>query len=272
MRLAMNALQGVESSLISIQKLSALFTSDPADRTFHQIPSLWNRSSSSQALGSILQPIGCSGLQVFLLRKFVDYFTNSNVGCQDHVDGEAHVDQRPPYSLVNHAFAVAVGKVVQGYMCGLDTLHASVGLRRSSSSSSVVGCMNSVVYSEFTLLELYLHTKELRTQIEALANICNSYHFSCCFSLSSLEELVTEARVAFCNFYRGGDLLTYLHTQLQVSLFFSRVKLSSFSMECCMASLQMTLIVLVWNACVESLHRKPKVVEQKCFKKVSFWF
>lgn len=218
MRLAMNALQGVESALVSIQKLSAAFCSDPADRTFHQIPSLWNRSSSTHALGNILQPIGCSGLLVFLLRKFVDYFSNLNVESEDHVDGEGQVKQCPPYSLVNHAFAVSVGKVVEGYMCALDTLYASVGLRRSSSSSSVVGCLNSVVYSELTLLEFYLHTKELRTQIEALTNLCNLYPFSSCFSVSSLEELITKANLEFCNFYRGGDLLSYLYTQLQVRL------------------------------------------------------
>ncbi|BBH05401.1 Spc97 / Spc98 family of spindle pole body component [Prunus dulcis] len=137
-RLAMNAVQGVETALVSIQKLSAAFCSDPADRTFHQIPSLWNRSSSTHALGNILEPIGCSGLLVFLLRKFVDYFSNLNVESEDHVDGEAQVKQCPPYSLVNHAFAVSVGKVVEGYMCALDTLYASVGLRRSSCSSSVV--------------------------------------------------------------------------------------------------------------------------------------
>ncbi|KAM1255910.1 hypothetical protein ACFX1Q_030108 [Malus domestica] len=216
-RLAMNALQGVESALVSIRKLSAAFFSDPADRTFHQIPRLWNRSSSTHALGSILQPIGSSGLRVFLLRKFVDFFTNLNAESQGHLAGEAQVEQCPPYSLVNHAFAVSVEKVVEGYMCALDTLYASVGLRRSSRSSSAVGCMNSVVYSELTLLELYLHTKELRTQIEALTNLCNLCQFSSCLSVSSLEELVSNANFEFSKFYRGGDLLTYLYTQLQVS-------------------------------------------------------
>lgn len=232
MRLAMNALQGVESALVSIQKISAAFRSDPADRSFHQIPSLWNRSSSTHALGSILQPIGCSGLRVFLLRKFVDFFTNLNVESQDHLAGEAQVKQCPPFSLVNHAFAVAVGKVVEGYMCALDTLYASVGLRRSSLSSSVVGCMNSVVYSDLTMLELYLHTKELRTQIESLTNLCNVYQFSSCFSVSSLEELVTKANFEFSKFYRGGHLLTYLYTQLQVSLLFFPDCEILFSMLC----------------------------------------
>ncbi|KAF5745026.1 hypothetical protein HS088_TW07G00607 [Tripterygium wilfordii] len=50
-RLDLNALQGVQAALISSQKLSAAFCSEPADQTFHQIPSLWNRSSSTYALG-----------------------------------------------------------------------------------------------------------------------------------------------------------------------------------------------------------------------------
>ncbi|KAF3523850.1 hypothetical protein F2Q69_00047318 [Brassica cretica] len=43
-RLALNALQGVESSLISIHKLSSVLCSEPANRTTHQIPSLWHRT------------------------------------------------------------------------------------------------------------------------------------------------------------------------------------------------------------------------------------
>nr|XP_011463187.1 PREDICTED: gamma-tubulin complex component 6 isoform X2 [Fragaria vesca subsp. vesca] len=209
-RLAMNALQGLESSLISVQKLSAAFRSDAADRTFHQVPSLWSRSSSTQALGNILHSIGCSGLLVFLLGKFVDHFTNLDV------ESGSKERESAPYSLVNQAFVVAVGKVVEGYMCALDTLYASVGLRRGSPPSAV-GCLNSVVHSEVSLLEVYLHTKELRTQIESLANICNLYRFSDCFAASCFDELLAEAKSEFCNFYRGGDLLTYLYTQLQVA-------------------------------------------------------
>lgn len=238
-RLAMNALQGVQSSLISIEKISAAFCSDPADRTFHQIPSLWNRSSSTNAQGKILKSIGFSGFLVFLLCKFVDYFTNPNldessggirqhecskpVETQNHHEDEVH----PPYTLVNHAFTVAVGKVIEGYICALDTLYASVHLRHSSEgadmplqASSSVGCLTTVVYTEITLLELYLHTKELRTQIEALGNICNLYDIALCFSVSSLEDLIAKASLEFNNFCRGGDLLTYLYTQLQVSLLF----------------------------------------------------
>lgn len=238
-RLAMNALQGVQSALISVEKISAAFCCDPADRTFHQIPSLWNRSSSTNAQGKILKSIGCSGFIVFLLCRFVDYFTNPNLDeslgrlrrhensepaeTQNHHDHQAH----PPYSLVNHAFSVAVGKVIEGYICALDTLYASVHLRHSSESadmpsqaSSEVGCLTTVVYSEITLLELYLHTNELRTQISALGNICNLYNIALCFSESSFEDLTAKTTLEFNNFFRGGDLLTYLYTQLQVSLLF----------------------------------------------------
>jgi gamma-tubulin complex component 6 len=240
-RLAMFALQGVQSALISIKQLSAAFCYEPADRTIHRIPSLWNRSSSTHALGKILNSIGCSGSIVFLLHNFVDYFTkskldessmgkrgdNSEPERQNHHDSKEHDKNCPPYSLVNHAFAVAVGKVLQGYLCALDTLYASVGFRRSSRSvgmplheSSMVGCLTSVVHSEITLLELYLHTKELRIQIEALGNICNLHNVARCFSASSFEDEIAKATFEFCNFCRGGDLLTYLYKLLQVSLNF----------------------------------------------------
>ncbi|XP_022731919.1 uncharacterized protein LOC111286290 isoform X3 [Durio zibethinus] len=238
-RLALNALHGVESSLVSIEKLSAAFCSDPADRTFHQTPSLWNRSLSTHALGKILKLIGCWGFLVFLLHKFVDYFMNLNLNGnlyslgkgweisqaadnQNHAGHKVQEEEGPQCSLVNQAFSVAVGKVLEGYICALDTLYASVNLRHSSKSIEVSpcvssGCLTSVVYSEITLLEVYLHTKELRTQIEALGNICNLHNLAHCFSESSLEELTYKATTRFHNFFRGGDLLSYLYTQLKVA-------------------------------------------------------
>lgn len=211
-RLTLNALQGVESALISIEKLSAAFCSDAADRTFHQIPSLWNRSSSTQALGKILESIGYSGFSVFLLRKFVDYFVNLNMN-----DGSSGGESGRK-SLVNQAFAVALGKVLDGYICALDRLHASVKLRRSSKSVEVAsGCLTSVVHSDFTFLEVYLHTKQLRTQIEALASICNLQQIAHCFAKSSYEELSNDAISTFCDFYRGADLLSYLYAKLKVA-------------------------------------------------------
>ncbi|RDX93277.1 Gamma-tubulin complex component 6, partial [Mucuna pruriens] len=214
-RLAMNAMQGAKSSLVSIQKLSAIFSCDPADRTFLQIPNLWNRASSTPSLANLLLSIGCTGSLVFLLRAFVDYFTNMNL-CQTQI----HQDhQFPPFTLVNQAFAVAVGKILEGYICGLDTIHASVVLRRSSKHVDLPlpGCLKNVVHSEITLLEFYLHIKELKTQIEALASICNLQKWALCFSDTAFEDLITEATSEFRNFCRGGNLLTFLFAQLQVA-------------------------------------------------------
>lgn len=237
-RLAMNALQGLESALISVEKLSAAFCSDPSDRTFHQIPSLWNRFSSTHALGKILRSIGCVGFLVFLLHKFVDHFTELGLDetcnqisnqlklekCKSNDDSEVRGKECARKSLVNQAFGVALRKILEGYTCALASLHVSVGLRRTSKvldahfhESSVEGCLMSVVHSEITLLEMYLHTRELRIQIEVLGNICNLHDIANCFSSLPFQDLNDKASSEFCNFHRGGDLLTYLYTQLQVS-------------------------------------------------------
>ncbi|CAJ1924372.1 unnamed protein product [Sphenostylis stenocarpa] len=232
-RLAMNAMQGTKSSLVSIQKISAIFCSDLADRTFLHIPNLWNRASSTRSLGNILESIGCTASLVFLLRAFVDYYTNMDMDLsfgqtrhnsdvcksQVHHEDTVRAQQFPPFTLVNQAFAVAVGKVLEGYICGLDTIHTSVILRRSSKDVdlTVPGCLKNVVHSEITLLEFYLHTKELRTQIEALASVCNLQKWALCFPDTAFEDLVTEATSEFRNFYRGGNLLTFLFSQLQVA-------------------------------------------------------
>ncbi|XP_013608209.1 PREDICTED: uncharacterized protein LOC106314963 [Brassica oleracea var. oleracea] len=96
-RLALNALQGVESSLISIGKLSSLLCSESADRTTHHIPSLWHRLSSTDALGQILRDIGCFGSLVFLLHSFVGHFTSLKL----EVEGQGSC-----YTLVNQAFKI----------------------------------------------------------------------------------------------------------------------------------------------------------------------
>ncbi|KAF7815439.1 Gamma-tubulin complex component 6 [Senna tora] len=229
-RLAMNAMQGVKSALISIQKLSSIFCSDPADRTFHQISSLWKRASSTHSLGNVLKSIGCTGSLVFLLREFVDYFTNMNLEdsliskSENHQNGEVREEKCPPHTLVNQAFAVAVGKVLEGYICALDTVYASAVLRCPSNDvalslqlSSVSGCLKSIVHSKITLLEFYLHTKELRTQIEALGSICNLHKLAICLSDTSFDGLIAEATSEFSTFYRGADLLTFLYAQLNVA-------------------------------------------------------
>uniref|UniRef100_A0A1J3F095 Gamma-tubulin complex component 6 n=2 Tax=Noccaea caerulescens TaxID=107243 RepID=A0A1J3F095_NOCCA len=231
-RLALNALQGVESSLISIEQLSSALCSEPADRTIQKIPSLWHRLSSTDALGQILRNIGSFGSLVFLLHKFVDHFTSCNLDVETTVEGQesykvgenedAH--SKSCYTLVNQAFAIAVRKVLEGYISGLDTLCASIELRRSSNTvdgsdhgSPWLGCLTNVVHPKITLLEVFLHTRELRTQIEALANICDLYDISLSYCGSPWECLITEATVRFHGFDRGSRLLTYLYSQLKVA-------------------------------------------------------
>ncbi|KAI3707444.1 hypothetical protein L6452_25973 [Arctium lappa] len=234
-RLAMNALQGLQSSLTSIDKLCAIFRCDPTDRTFHRIHSLWNQSVSTLALEKILRSLGCMGCEVFLLHKFVNHFTNLNWDADLRSDNkaESELEERkryhdeagsdyPLYSLVNQAFAVAVGDVLEGYVAALDTLSSSVGLRRLSKSDNMsctstlgIGCLSSVGHSEVTLLEVYLHTKELRSQIEVIGSICNVHNLALCFSLSPLEDLDTQTK--FSDFPRGGNLLTYLYMELKVA-------------------------------------------------------
>lgn len=194
---------------------SAIFSSEPANRTHHRIPNLWNRFSSSHALGNILQSIGYFGSLVFLLRKFIDHF--------DCKSSELSENQIHHCSLVSQAFAIAVGKVLEGYLCALGTLDASTHSRHSSNAVNVSltpsfgeGSLTSVTHSGITLLEAYLHTRELRTKIEALGSICNLHYLAPCFLDCSFEDLVAKATLAFDNFPRGGDLLTYLYTQLQV--------------------------------------------------------
>ncbi|CAH2065522.1 unnamed protein product [Thlaspi arvense] len=228
-RLALNALQGVESSLISIEKLSSVLCSEPADRTTHTIPSLWHRLSSTDALGQILRNIGCFGSLVFLLHKFVDHFTSLDLEVETaqgsyNLGENEEPNSKSCYTLVNQAFAIAVRKVLEGYVSGLDTLCASIELRRSSNivdrsdhESSWLGCLTNVVHQNITLLDVFLHTIELRTQIDALANICGLYDISLSYCGSPWECLITEATAGFHGFYRGSDLLTYLYSQLKVA-------------------------------------------------------
>ncbi|KAF6169812.1 hypothetical protein GIB67_034204 [Kingdonia uniflora] len=197
--LVVNALQGVEFTLRSIEKMSEMFCNDPADRTKFRTPSLWNRSLSSCSLGKILKSIGRAGFIAFLVRRFVEHLRSS---C----------------SLVNQAFSVAMVRVLEGYVSAIDTVCSSVELRRSSKMVDGFGggCLTNVANSEITLIEVYLHTKELRNHIEALGNICLLRNVSVAFSTSSsIEDLTAEAIKGFCDFPRGANLLTYLYTRLR---------------------------------------------------------
>lgn len=241
MRLVMNALQGVQSAVVSIEQLSALLCADPADRSGHRIPTLWNRSLSTCALGKMLKSIGFSGSLVILLHKFVDYFTNSSCAGGMMEKGQAKPGSAgelindaneandvvyPSQSLVNQAFAVAVRTVLEGYLCALDTLNTSVNLRRSFNDVKSAlealrqGSFTNISHSEVTLLETYLHTKELRTQIEVLGHLCHLSDSARCFSVTSFEDAIAKANTEIQNFFRGGNLLTYLYRQLKVILEF----------------------------------------------------
>ncbi|XP_057549547.1 uncharacterized protein LOC130827727 isoform X1 [Amaranthus tricolor] len=231
-RMVMNALQGVQSTVISIEELSALLCADPADRSGHRIPTLWNRSLSTSALGKMLKSIGFCGSLVILLQTFVDYYTNSSfalmedgqvkVGLSGENMRESNFSGCPSHSLINQAFAVAVRTVLEGYICALDTINASVNLRRSSKDITLAsealqrGSLTSIAHSEVTLLETYLHTKELRTQIEVLGHLCHINDIARFFAVTSFEDVIAQATVKFHDFPRGGNLLTYLYSQLQV--------------------------------------------------------
>lgn len=204
-RLAINALQGVEAALISIRKISESFCSEPSDRTFHRLQNLWSRTLSTHALGKILNSIHHSGRIVFLLHKFVDFLT-------DLTSEESQ--KQPSHSLVNQAFAVAVKKLLEGYNSAMDTLYNSACLRGKKGNKSS-GFVTSIDYSQVTLLEIYLHSKGLRTQIEALGNICCLYDLDVCSSIPFSDDFSIKEK--FSNFPRGGDLLTYLYSQLKVS-------------------------------------------------------
>lgn len=217
MRLAMNALQGAETALLSISELSALFRYSSTDRTSHRIPSLWTRCSSTSSMGDLFSSIGQFGCVVFLLRMFVNYFSNpdfedSKIDCPE--EGEC---PELNFSLINQAFAISVQKVIDGYVSALDTLSTSVSLRRCSKTNNK-GFLSSIGHSETTLLEVYLHTTGLRAQIEALGNVCNVTYLSFSFHVLSLEDLKSKAYTEFSAFPRGGALLSFLYDQLKVSL------------------------------------------------------
>ncbi|CAM0903326.1 unnamed protein product [Alopecurus aequalis] len=223
-RLALHALHGIKSSLDEIEELSVLFSSSPADRTSHRVANVWSRSSSTASVGHILNSICSTGLAVFFLSKFVHFYLfqsremkyGSSEEREHDVSDDKDTEHPPPYSLVNQAFAAAVEKVLEGYFCSLNTLPPSIKLRRSVGQPdrpSVIpdrASYNSS--SEVTLLEVYLHTEELRRHIKSLGNIC----FPKFAGLALCQEgLTTDVNLVFENFPRGTDLLSYLYVRLR---------------------------------------------------------
>ncbi|XP_006652651.2 uncharacterized protein LOC102701165 [Oryza brachyantha] len=222
-RLALHALHGVKSSLDEIEKLSVLFFSCPTDRTSHRVAGVWSRSSSTTSVGNILKSIRITGLAVFFLCKFVHFylFQNRELNCQSRghereVSDSEETEQPAPYSLVNQAFAAAVEKVLEGYFCSLNTLPQSIKLRRLEGQPDIPSMTpdgaNCSSNSEVTLLEVYLHTEELRRHIKSLGSIC----FPKFAGLSLCQEgLTTDSSLEFENFPRGTDLLSYLYVHLR---------------------------------------------------------
>ncbi|KAG8083047.1 hypothetical protein GUJ93_ZPchr0014g46776 [Zizania palustris] len=223
-RLALHALHGVKSSLDEIEELSVLFFSCPVDRTSHRVANVWSRSSSTTSAGNILKSIRDTGLAVFFLCKFVHFYlfqsreldSRSREGHEHEVSDSEDSERPAPYSLVNQAFAAAVEKVIEGFFCSLNTLAASIKLRLLEGQPDVPfmtsdgSSYNSS--SEVTLLEVYLHTEELRRHIKSLGNIC----FPRFAGLALCQEgLTTDANLEFENFPRGTDLLSYLYVHLR---------------------------------------------------------
>ncbi|PKA66066.1 Gamma-tubulin complex component 4 like [Apostasia shenzhenica] len=232
-RMVINALQGVRSAVVEIEKLSHSLCCIPADRTYHRVPSLWCRSTSTNALGRMLKSICHAGFLFNFLREFVSFYLNidhnfdiatkgESKSCLcPKIEGECKRVRKicPPYSLVNQAFAVAVGKLLEGYICSLSTLLASAKLRRLAQCKSKApfinhgeGTLTSVVYTEITVLEVFLHTKELRTHIEALGRICIFGHSD---PTSWSDGLTSCSTFEFHNFPKGAELLSYLYVQLR---------------------------------------------------------
>ncbi|ONM14882.1 Spc97 / Spc98 family of spindle pole body (SBP) component [Zea mays] len=175
-------------------------------------------------MGSILKSFRSTGLAVFFLCKFVHFylFQSREMNCasrevHEHEDsGDKDTKQHQPYTLVNQAFAAAVNKVLEGYFCSLNTLLASIRLRRSVGQSGIASKISNGMScdptSEVTLLEVYLHTEELRRHVKSLGNIC----FPKFAGLTLCQEgLNTDANVEFENFPRGTDLLSYLYVHIR---------------------------------------------------------
>ncbi|KAL3682125.1 hypothetical protein R1sor_000147 [Riccia sorocarpa] len=157
--------------------------------------------------------------------------------------------------LVNQAFATAVKTVLRGHSAALNTLNASVHVRRlkdpcahgfkaenvrEQDPGPVIGYGSH----NTTLMEFYLHTRELRVQLQALAYICLRRHGTKFVGRVVADEnnldkssgakpdnkaqgVGSRSHVQsdyarknngdtsdFEDFPRGADLLTYLYEQL----------------------------------------------------------
>ncbi|CAM6105936.1 unnamed protein product [Calypogeia fissa] len=160
----------------------------------------------------------------------------------------------PRHCLVNQAFAAAVKGILRGHSAALNTLASSVSLRRDldiggtcrgkdlgeQDPGPVIGYGNR----DISLLEFYLHTRELRVQLHALAFICLKREGKSFVGRTPSDACLEEDFVdpkdheeelgpqkarksnakgdvkcdplvdSFEEFPRGADLLTYLYDRL----------------------------------------------------------
>ncbi|KAK8929016.1 hypothetical protein KSP39_PZI017088 [Platanthera zijinensis] len=175
----------------------------------------------------MLKSIIHSGLLLFFICEFVRHFLGKDYNVNLERRGKSEnglfpsndkqekraTKEFPPYSLVNQAFAVVVRKLLDGYICALNSLSQSMKLRRSVQckkdfvpTNHWEGTLTSAVPSEMTIMEVYLHTKELRSHIEALGSICISRTF---YGALSMNGLSLNSLLEFHDFPRGAGLLSY---------------------------------------------------------------
>ncbi|XP_073023137.1 uncharacterized protein [Primulina eburnea] len=211
----MNALHGGESALMSLEKLSLLLGYSSSDRTSDRIPSSWTWCSSTSAVRNLITSNGRFGCIVLCLHIFANYFAIPDLDEYRDLDQNQNSDSREEgkyprkgHTLINQAFAVCVRKVLDVYNAALNTLSASVSLRRMSKKNDG-GCLTRVSHSEITLLEVYLHTRGITTQMEALGNICNVNHLAVGFPVSSLDKANSELRMSYRVEQHKGDVLCF---------------------------------------------------------------
>lgn len=80
MRAALYALQGVPAAVSWLQQLAASFTSTAADRSSHNLHTLWVRSSSTVALGKVLTEFAKAGRVAYQLEAFASFFLDEKAG------------------------------------------------------------------------------------------------------------------------------------------------------------------------------------------------
>ncbi|KAL2610928.1 hypothetical protein R1flu_022620 [Riccia fluitans] len=220
---ALYALQGLPSAVKKLDRLARSYNATSADKSSQNWNSLWTRCVSATALGKLLSLLADAGHLRCQLDAFVCFFLDGRLddwGKYPHgqtkarkkkkkkneknaeeeetgrqqsdfpsspVNGEPKPELLSSRCLVNQAFAAAVKTVLRGHSAALNTLTASVSVRRlhdpcahgfkaenlrDQDPGPVIGYGSQ----DTTLLEFYLHTRELRVQLQALEYICLRRH------------------------------------------------------------------------------------------------